>query len=83
VPAAALAEAVAGARSDREGLTGTMACGRLEQGLVARYRGPSSRDARFWFCRIWARSRAARGLSPPQPPRVWPFQEEPLAPLSR
>ncbi len=82
VPAEVLEAAVAGARSDRAGLAGTMACGRLEQGLVARYRGPSSRDARFWFCRLWARSRAARGLPPPRPPRVWPFQEEPLAPLS-
>ena len=83
VAAEALEEAVAAARGDREGLAGSMACGRLEQGLVARYRGPSSRDARFWFCRIWGRSRAARGLPPPRPPRVWPFQEEPLAPLSR
>ena len=82
VSAAALENVVAAARGDREGLAGTMACGRLEQGLVARYRGPSSRDARFWFCRIWARSRAARGLPPPRPPRVWPFQEEPLVPLS-
>ncbi len=65
-------------RADRAGLAGEMACGRLEQGLVARYRGPSSQAARFWFTRIWARIRAERGLAAPQLPRVWPFQEAPL-----
>jgi urease accessory protein len=61
-----------------------MACGPLEQGLVARYRGPSSQAARHWFTRIWARIRAVRGLTAPQLPRVWPFQETPLqeTPLS-
>lgn len=66
------------ARNDRAGLTGTMRCGQLEQGLVARYAGPSSRDARFWFSRIWARTRALRGLAQPRIPRVWPLQEQPL-----
>ena len=65
-------------RAARTGLEGTMACGALEQGLVARYRGPSSQAARFWFCRIWALIRAQRGLAPPELPRVWPFQEQPL-----
>ena len=50
----------------------------LEQGLVARYRGPSSQAARFWFTRLWRLLREARGQEPPQLPRVWPFQEEPL-----
>lgn len=67
-------------REQRAGLEGTMACGALEQGLVARYRGPSSQAARFWFCRIWALIRAVQGLAPPELPRVWPFQENPLAP---
>ena len=67
-----------GARADREGLTGTMRCGALNQGLIARYSGESSRDARFWFSRIWARTRALRALSSPQIPRVWPLQEQPL-----
>ena len=31
-----------GARADREGLTGTMRCGALNQGLIARYSGESS-----------------------------------------
>ena len=67
------------ARTARAGLEGTMACGALEQGLVARYRGPSSQAARFWFCRLWALIRQARGLESPQLPRVWPFQEQPWA----
>jgi urease accessory protein len=65
-------------RRDRHGLEGTMACGALDQGLVARYRGPSSRDARGWFTRLWARLRAVQGLDAPEIPRVWPFQEQPL-----
>ena len=65
-------------RQDREGLEGTLRCSALDQGLVARYAGPSSRDARFWFRRIWAHTRALRGLSAPQIPRVWPLQEQPF-----
>lgn len=65
-------------RADRTGLEGEMACGRLDQGLVARYRGSSTQAARWWFTRIWARIRAERGLAAPQLPRVWPFQEAPL-----
>ena len=42
-----------GARLDREGLSGKMRFGELKQGLVARYVGNSSRDARFWFSRLW------------------------------
>ncbi|MEC8442177.1 MAG: urease accessory protein UreD [Cyanobacteriota bacterium] len=74
----AMAALLAGARSDRVGLSGTMRCGALDQGLVARYSGDSSRDARFWFSRIWARTRTLRGLSQPRIPRVWPLQEDPL-----
>ena len=76
-----LAELVEACRSDRSGLEGTMACGALEQGLVARYRGPSSTAARSWFTRLWARIRSAQGLAPPELPRVWPFQEAPFAGL--
>jgi urease accessory protein len=64
-------------RDDRAGLEGELACGPLDQGLVARYRGPSSQAARYWFSRIWARIRQQRGLASPQLPRVWPFQETP------
>ena len=80
LPAAALEALLAGCRADRAGLEGEMACGALEQGLVARYRGPSSQAARHWFCRIWQRSRAQRSLPAPELPRVWPFQEQPFAP---
>ncbi len=64
-------------RADRAGLEGEMACGRLDHGLVARYRGDSTQAARWWFTRIWARIRAERGLAVPVLPRVWPFQEDP------
>ena len=66
------------ARAARSDLVGSMACGPLEQGLVARYRGPSSQAARFWFCRLWALIRQQRGLAAAELPRVWPFQEDPL-----
>ena len=72
------AQLLSEARADREGLAGTMRCSALDQGLVARYAGPSSRDARFWFSRLWERTRQLRGLSQPQIPRVWPLQEQPL-----
>ena len=65
-------------RKDRHDLKGQMHCGALSQGLIARYSGFSSRDARFWFSRIWARTRQARNLAVPQIPRVWPLQEDPL-----
>ena len=74
----ALEALLARGRQARAGLEGQMACGPLEQGLVARYRGSSSQAARFWFSRLWALIRAERGLAPPDLPRVWPFQEQPL-----
>ena len=81
--AEALEALLAECRAARQGLEGEMACGALEQGLVARYRGPSSQGARFWFTRLWALTRRQRGLPPPQLPRVWPFQEQPLQRLVR
>ena len=78
LPAPALAVLLDQCRQDRRGLEGEMACGALDPGLVARYRGPSTTAARSWFTRIWWRIRAARGLADPELPRVWPFQEEPL-----
>ena len=65
-------------REDRTGLEGNMRCGALDNGLVARYTGRSSREARFWFCRIWERTRLLRGLTKPRIPRVWPLGELPL-----
>ena len=70
------------ARRCRGDLSGAMACGSLECGLVGRYRGDSSAAARAWFCRLWALIRREQGLAPPQLPRCWPFQETPFAGLT-
>ena len=67
------------AQADRIGLEGCMAIGPLDPGLIARYRGPSTQAARFWFFRIWCRIRSLQNLSTPQWPRYWPFQERELA----
>ncbi len=77
-PGAVAAELLELCRADSAGLPGSLACGALERGLIARYRGPSSQAARFWFTRIWARIRQQRGLAAVELPRVWPFQEAPL-----
>ena len=74
-----MAALLAACRRARQGLPGAMACGALEQGLLARYRGPSSQAARYWFTRLWALMRQERRLPPPELPRVWPFQEQPIA----
>ena len=78
LPTDQLTQLLTNAREDREGLEGTMRCSALEQGFVARYAGHSSRDARFWFSRLWERTRRLRDLSQPEIPRVWPLQEKPL-----
>ena len=59
---AAMAVLLQQCRNDRAGLSGEMACGALPQGLIARYRGPSSQAARYWFTRLWGRLRAVQGL---------------------
>jgi len=79
LPAAALDALLLQCRQAREGLSGTMGCNALEQGLVARCSGTSSRDARLWFSRIWWLIRRLRGLGTPPWPRVWPFQENLLS----
>ena len=65
------------ARQDGLELEGEMAISQLQQGVIARYLGPSSQAARFWFCRLWTRIRELRCLAAPTPPRVWPIQENP------
>jgi len=77
-----LEQLLADCRADRDALEGEMACGALEQGLIARYRGGSSQAARHWFSRLWRRTRTLRGLPAPELPRVWPFQEQPFAAAS-
>ena len=66
-------------RADRAELPGEMAIGLLEPGLIARYRGPSTQAARFWFFRIWRRIRSLQQQQAPSWPRYWPFQEQALA----
>lgn len=77
LPGEQLAQLADEARAARQGLEGEMAVGRLEQGLIARYRGESCQAARYWFTRLWALTRRCRRLQSPQLPRVWPFQEDP------
>jgi urease accessory protein len=77
IATATLDDLVDAGRRLRQGLSGTMALGRLDQGLIARYRGGSTQMARFWFCRLWGLLREHRGQARPALPRVWPFQENP------
>ncbi|WP_320667831.1 urease accessory protein UreD [Prochlorococcus sp. MIT 1307] len=62
---------------ERVGLEGGMSCSALDHGISARYIGPSTQAARFWFFRIWRHTRRLRQLSIPEPLRVWPMQEKP------
>lgn len=45
---------------------------RLERGLLCRYRGHSTQEARAWFQLVWAVVRSLRGADRPVAPRVWP-----------
>jgi urease accessory protein len=44
---------------------------RLPQGLLCRYRGPSSTAARQWFVRVWDLVRHEFRDAAAQPPRIW------------
>jgi len=44
---------------------------RLSQGLLCRYRGPSSSAARDWFTRVWDRVRREFRGCAAQAPRIW------------
>jgi urease accessory protein len=44
---------------------------RLQQGLLCRYRGHSSLEARQWFTQVWNLIRLAMGNRPACLPRVW------------
>jgi urease accessory protein len=44
---------------------------RLEQGLICRYRGSSTRQSREWFTQIWNHVRCSFLGYPACPPRVW------------
>jgi len=45
---------------------------RLLEGLLCRYRGPSSQSARRWFLQVWNLLRCVYQERPACPPRVWP-----------
>ena len=77
LPADSLQPLLEEGRRGAGNLQGQGALGALEQGLIARYRGPSSQEARRWFRQLWALSRRLRGLAAPEPLREWPLQEEP------
>lgn len=69
---------VAAARSrwhDRPEPTATAQGGvtRLMEGLLCRYRGPSTAEARSWFVEVWRLVRRDRQGPPPAIPRVWPL----------
>ena len=44
---------------------------RLQVGLLCRYRGSSTTEARRWFMAIWGLVRSLRGADAPIAPRVW------------
>jgi urease accessory protein len=44
---------------------------RLEQGMLCRYRGPSSADARAWFMAVWNLLREFDGRRSTAPLRIW------------
>lgn len=44
---------------------------RLEEGMLCRYRGPSSAAARAWFAKVWALLREHEHRGPATPLRIW------------
>lgn len=44
---------------------------RLTEGLLCRYRGPSSAEARAWFVAVWDLLRRAQRARPACAPRIW------------
>ena len=73
----ALSDLLVKCRQQRAGLEGFMTCSLLKNGISARYTGPSTRSARFWFYRIWSLTRVIRNLNMPEYMRIWPMQENP------
>jgi urease accessory protein len=54
--------------SDRPGEVGVT---RIQQGVVCRYRGPSTSDVREWFTQVWDDVRSYALGQPACPSRVW------------
>nr|WP_233501636.1 urease accessory protein UreD [Acaryochloris thomasi] len=63
-------ELVAQARTLGQNQQGTGVT-RLQQGMLCRYRGHSSREARQWFTQVWNLIRQAAWNRRACPPRVW------------
>ena len=55
-----------------DGTTGEVGVTRLQQGLLCRYRGTSTQDARRWFIAVWQLLRISYLGRPVCIPRVWP-----------
>ncbi len=53
------------------GYRGEAGATRLPEGMLCRYRGPSSADARAWFGAVWDLLRRLVRQRPAQPPRIW------------
>lgn len=66
-------ELVSAARERWEsgGCAGDAGVTRLEEGLLCRYRGSSSADARAWFAQVWGLLREYDGRPRPSAPRIW------------
>jgi urease accessory protein len=66
-------DAVESARElwNRAAFAGDAGVTRLELGLLCRYRGPSSADARAWFSEVWKLLRARDGRGKAVAPRIW------------
>jgi urease accessory protein len=65
-------EEVEKARSVWQG-TGEVGVTRLRDGILCRYRGQSTSEARHWFIQVWQILRSAYLNRPACPPRVWPL----------
>jgi urease accessory protein len=70
---AAPPELVEAARGEWDGdaCAGETGVTRLEQGLLCRYRGPSSADARGWFAAVWNLVRGYDGRGDASISRIW------------
>jgi len=67
-PAAIEAARAAWQAQPRQGEAGVT---RLTQGLLCRYRGPSSAEARQWFTSVWEVLRQTYRARAACPPRIW------------
>jgi len=69
-------ELVAQVRSLWSGTTGETGVTRLQAGLLCRYRGKSTIEARQWFLAVWQLLRPLYGQRPVCIPRVWQMEQQ-------